>query len=348
MFRIPPPKKRDKKMAKPTLSQIAKKLGVSTATVSLAMGENNRVSDKMRARIMAEMKEVGYVYQRSAAGLRTSKTNTIGIIINNVHDPFFSALLGSIEQELAKNGYTAFLCNTNEDETRQNDFIRKMAEYNADGIILSPAIGTSSQKFDEILEISPPVVFVSRILKHIEVDGVSNNDVQSARLATQHLIELGHRRIAFVGGTQDLSPFQSLQIGYLETLKRMGIDPDPSLILTGRPRRNIGFEAATQLLNMENRPTAAFGYNSIVTMGLKAGLEKLGMSIGKDFSLIGNEDTNECRMTNPSLSVISHDLDKMGKQVAETLLKRIANPDGEKGHHVIEPELIVRESSGVV
>ena len=124
-------------MTKPTLRTVAEKLGVSTATVSLAMRDSKKISRATRTRVKAALVAEGYVYQRSAAGLRTSKTHTVGVIVNNVSDPFFSTLLASLENALADTGRTVFLCNTNESVSRQADFIRKMSEYNADGIIVS-------------------------------------------------------------------------------------------------------------------------------------------------------------------------------------------------------------------
>ena len=128
------------KVARPTLRTIADKLGVSTATVSLAMRDSKKISSAVRKRVKAALVEEGYVYQRSAAGLRTSKTHTVGVIVNNVSNPFFSTLLASLEEALARTGRTVFLCNTDESVPRQTDFIRKMWEYNADGIIISPSI----------------------------------------------------------------------------------------------------------------------------------------------------------------------------------------------------------------
>ena len=134
-------------MTRPTLRHIAEQLGVSTATVSLAMRDNERISQSTRDRVKAALVEFGYVYGRSAASLRTSKTHTVGVILNNVSDPFFSSLLASLEDALASAGRTVFLCNTSESCERQTDFIRKMAEYNADGIIVTPAIGSTPERF---------------------------------------------------------------------------------------------------------------------------------------------------------------------------------------------------------
>ena len=147
-------------MRKPTLSQIAKQLGLSTATVSLAMKENSRISERTRASVKEALSESGYVYQRSAAGLRKAKTDTVGIVLNNVSDPSFSKLLESIERELAKCGKTVFLCNTDEKVERQSEFIRKMSEYNADGIVLVPAMGTQATDLEEMEKFSPPIVCV--------------------------------------------------------------------------------------------------------------------------------------------------------------------------------------------
>ena len=207
-------------MTRPTLRHIAEQLGVSTATVSLAMRDNERISQGTRDRVKAALAEHGYVYARSAASLRTSKTHTVGVILNNVSDPFFSALLASLEDALAKTGRTVFLCNTNESRERQSDFIRTMAEYNADGIIVSPAIGSTLEDFSPQHVPVPPLVFVSRAMFGLPFDHVVNDDHESGRLATERLLTLGHRRIAMVGGDPSTSPFVERLRGHRTALEQ--------------------------------------------------------------------------------------------------------------------------------
>lgn len=331
-------------MQKPSLSQIAKQLGLSTATVSLAMKENSRISDQTRARVKEALRESGYVYQRSGAGLRKSKTDTVGIVLNNVSDPSFSELLGSIEGELAKEGKTVFLCNTDEKVERQSEFIRKMSEYNADGIVLVPAMGTQATDLEEMKKFSPPIVCVSREISGYPIDSVVVDETLAGYTAAKHLLNLGHRRIAAVGGTVNISPFNRRMKGIRQAFDEAGQEFDRALVFECRPVRAQGYEAAARILDVEDPPTAAIGYNAIVTLGLKAGLQRMGKKIGEDFSLIANEGVDELQHTNPPLSTTSIDLQEMGRVVIQHLLSRISDPTAPTKLTLVPTELILTDS----
>ena len=335
-------------MTRPTLRHIAEQLGVSTATVSLAMRDNERISQGTRDRVKAALVEHGYIYARSAASLRTSKTHTVGVILNNVSDPFFSALLASLEGALAKTGRTVFLCNTNESCVRQADFIRTMAEYNADGIIVSPAIGSTEEDFSPQHVPVPPLVFVSRAMFDSTFDHVVNADHEAGRLATERLLSLGHRRIAVVGGDSGASPFGERMRGHRTALERAQVAFDASLVWTSVPIRIEGFRAARWIAGLESQPTAAICYNDSIALGLFHGLMREGLYPGKNFALIGHEDVEEASFVSPSLSVTKVSGDEMGRQAATALLERIDNPGAPPRRIVLKTELIVRETCGTV
>ena len=331
-------------MQKPTLSQIAKQLGLSTATVSLAMKENSRISEQTRARVKEVLRESGYVYQRSAAGLRKSKTDTVGIVLNNVSDPSFSELLGSIESKLAQEGKTVFLCNTDEKVERQSEFIRKMSEYNADGIVLVPAMGTQAAELEDMKKFSPPIVCVTREIIGYPIDSVVADEILGGYMSAKHLLNLGHRRIALVGGTVNISPFVRRIKGMRQAFDEARQEFDPALVFECRPIRSQGYEAAARILDVEDPPTAAIGYNAIVTLGLKAGLQRLGKKIGEDFSLIANEGISDLKHTNPPLSTTSINVQQMGTVVIEHLLSRISDPTAPTKLTLIPPELVLTDS----
>ena len=331
-------------MQKPTLSQIAKQLGLSTATVSLAMKENSRISEQTRARVKEALRESGYIYQRSAAGLRKSKTDTVGIVLNNVSDPSFSELLGSIESKLAQEGKTVFLCNTDEKVERQSEFIRKMSEYNADGIVLVPAMGTQAAELEDMKKFSPPIVCVTREIIGYPIDSVVADEILGGYMSAKHLLNLGHRRIALVGGTVNISPFVRRIKGMRQAFDEARQEFDPALVFECRPIRSQGYEAAARILDVEDPPTAAIGYNAIVTLGLKAGLQRLGKKIGEDFSLIANEGISDLKHTNPPLSTTSINVQQMGTVVIEHLLSRISDPTAPTKLTLIPPELVLTDS----
>ena len=333
-------------MSRPTLRTIADKLGVSTATVSLAMRDSKKISPATRERVKHALVEEGYVYQRSAAGLRTSRTHTIGVIVNNVSDPFFSTLLASLEDALASTGRTVFLCNTNESVARQNDFLRKMSEYNADGVIVSPAIHSTPEDFGFRPGLVPPLVFVSRTMSDLGFDHVVNDDYQSTLLAMNRLLSLGHRRIAFVGGDPSVSPFRDRVRGYRDALARASIDFDATLVRPTVPTRLSGFRVARSIAELRPCPTAAVGYNDAVSLGLSAGLQREGLLPGRNFALIGHEDVEEASLANPSLSVTTVSREEMGSKAASILLERIEHPGTPPQRIILETELIVRESCG--
>ena len=333
-------------MARPTLRTVANKLGVSTATVSLAMRDSKKISTDMRRRVKAALVETGYVYQRGAAGLRTSRTDTVGVIVNNVSDPFFSTLLASLEDALAKTGRTVFLCNTDESVGRQADFIQKMSEYNADGIIISPAIHSTAEDFRARRGSMPPLVFVSRAMFDLDFDCVVNDDFEATVLPMNHLLSMGHRRIAFVGGDASVSGFQERIRGYRAALERASIGFDSTLVRPSVPTRLAGFQAARWIAELTPRPTAAIGYNDAVALGLSAGLQREGLFPGRNFALIGHEDVEEAGLANPPLTVTTVSRDEMGRKAASALLERIEHPDAPPQSIVLKTELVVRESCG--
>lgn len=333
--------------ARPTLRHIADQLGVSVATVSLAMHDNKRISEKMRNRVKTALADSGYIYGRSAASLRTSRTHTVGIVLNDVSDPFFSALFASLEEALARTGRTSFLCNTNESVTRQEEFLRRMSEYNADGIIISPAIGSTPEHFSSVRLPLPPLVFISRSMPSSHFDHVINDDFDAARLATERLLGLGHRRIAVVGGDPSVECFGARIRGHRAALDDASLAFDESLVRAFVPNRPEGFRAAEWISGLLPQPTAAICYNDVVALGLYCGLERNGLFPGRNFALIGNEDIEEASFLAWPLSVTTVAREEMGRQAAVALLDRIENPSAPPRHIVLKTRLIIRETCGV-
>ena len=333
-------------MAKPTLRHIADKLGVSTATVSLAMRGSSSISTVTKKRVNEALVESGYVYQRGAAGLRTSKNNTVGVIVNNLSDPFFSNLLASLENELAKTNRTVFFCNSNESVERQTKFLRTMSEYNADGLIISPAMGTTSEHFNNLENVMPSgLVFVSRTIADTNYDSVVNDDYESSILATQRLVELGHKKIAVIGGRPSLSPYVERMRAYREVLENASLDFDRNLIRCCLPTRIAGFESAEWIANLFPRPTAAICYNDSIALGLLTGLQRVGLRPGRNFALIGHENIEESILSNCcALSLTEVSRDEMGRLASKILIDRINNPDAPPKRIVLKTRLIIRDS----
>ena len=308
------------------------------------MRGDHRVPKATQNRVKEALAEAGYVYRRGAASLRTSKTHTVGVILNNISDPFFSALLASLETYLAESGRTVFLCHTGESSDRQAEFIRKMIEYNADGLIVSPAIGSTLAALTSILPKGLPLVFVSRTFFDSTFDYVISDDREAGRLATTHLLALGHTRIAAVGGIPGVSCFAERGRGYREALAQAGVPFDDSLVYTCVPTRDAAFKAGRWIADLSPRPTAAICYNDTVSLGLFFGLMGAGIRPGTDFALVGHEDV-EARLAQPPLTVTTVSRDEMGAKAAELLVRRIESPDAPQERVVLRTRLIFRGSS---
>ena len=197
-----------------TLNDIAKVLGLSKSTISLAINNDPRVAKKTRIKIAKKIKEMGYVYNRGAAGLSTGRTNTVGIAVHDLPNPYFATLCGAIETVFSQTGRLSFLCHTNESLERQEKFIEGMIEHRADGLILCPAVNTTYDSIKMIFENNLPTVLITRDIAGVPLDFVGNNGQIATTIATEHLINLGHRRIAMIGGGYSTSSAMNRRAGF--------------------------------------------------------------------------------------------------------------------------------------
>lgn len=272
---------------------------------------------------------------------------TVGIVNNNVTDPFYRAMLASIETALEGHGLTPLLCHSNEDVGVQAGYLRKLAEHDVAGLVVFPAIGSAAGDFTALAAALPPTVFVSRIVPELGFDHVVNDDRRAARMATERLLRLGHRRIAVVGGDPRISCYHERLRGYREALEQASVAFDRALVAPTLPRLPDGFGAARWVARLSPRATAAIAYSNLVTLGLLAGLKRQGLFPGDNFALIGNEDVEETALTDPPLSVTAIAEEEMGARAVEALVDRIASPDLPRRRIVLAPELVVRGTCGV-
>ena len=334
--------------ARTTLQDVADHLGLSASTVSLAMRGQKRISEKTRTRVEEALVEFGYIYQRSGAILRTAKTHTVGVILNNISDPFFTTLLASLERALTETGRICFLCHSNERPLHQAASMRKMSEYNADGMIISPAIGSTPEQFKPATVDLPPIMFVSRRIPELGFDHIVGEDYESSRLAMNRLLGLGHRKIALVGGLPSISCFQDILRGYKDALDEASIAFDERLVRPCVPIREEGFDAAGWISGLEPRPTAAVAYNNLIALGLFLGLPREGLFPGKNFGLIAYDDTEELRSVTPQISAGNVCRDEMGKRAVAALVRRIDNPGASPQETYLKTELNIRGTCQVV
>ncbi len=329
-----------------TLLDVARHLGVSRATVSLVLRNSPIVAEKTRKRVLAGMAELGYVYNRSAASMRSKQTKTVGVVVNDITNPYFATLIRSIERTLNRHGFITFLSNSDESVDRQDWFLQTVRQHNIDGIIICPAEDSKASDFQAILDWGIPCVFASRYIPEITADYVGTDNLLGMKLATSHLIGLGHQRIAMIGGLTRASTGRDRVAGYLEALKAAGIKRDDRLIVPSRLTRDEGKRIITDLLKMKKPPTAAVCGNDVIAFGVMLGLQAKGMLAGRDFSLIGFDDVPEAALWEPALSTVQVQQDAIGEAAADLLLKRLADRNKPASRVIVNPSLLIRRTCG--
>jgi LacI family transcriptional regulator len=329
-----------------TLRDLAQHADVSPATVSLVLRKSPLVAQATRERVLASIETLGYVYNRGAASLRTQRTHTVGVAINELANPYFAELTAAIERALNAIGYSVFLSNSAEDPARQDQFIDTMREYSVDGLIICPAAGTTAKSLQRLIQFDMPCVQVSRYVRGVSLDFAGNDHRRGMVLATEHLIALGHRRIAMIGGDSRISTGWERHRGYADALAAHGIAAEPALNVPAEATRESGAAAIKALLAGRDPPTAAVCYNDLVAFGVMLGLRQIGLEPGRDFAVVGCDDVSEAALWNPALTSVTIDTRAMGEVAARMLLERIDDHHAPRREIVLEPKLAVRASSG--
>ncbi len=231
-----------------TIIDIARAAGVSKSTVSLVLQGSPLVKPATRDKVKATIEQLGYVYHRGAANLRKSVSDVVGMVINDLTNPFFAEMTVGLEAALQTAGLIPFLANTGESVERQAEVMRAMREHGAVGYVLCPAIGTADEDLAEVAAWGLPVVTVMRRLRAPWISGVSPDNVGGARRATEHLLGLGHRRIAFLGGRSGMVVHEDRRAGWELALRHAGIPVDPALAVETNPNRAGGSLALQRVL----------------------------------------------------------------------------------------------------
>ena len=328
------------------LSTIAETLGVSTATVSLALRDSPLVADATRERIKEKARALGYIYNRRAASLRTSRSGIIGVVVHDIMNPFYAEILRAIESELDRNRQTFILSNHYDSVEKQRNFIETLLQLGGDGVIMSPAIGTPAEDIRIAEDNGMPAILVARAVDDVDVPTFRGDDAHGIALATNHLIGLGHRSIAMVGGTDQTSTGRDRYRGYAEALRKAGIEVDPDLRIPGPRTKQGGFEAAVNFLSMPQKPTAAVCWNDLVAIGLMNGIARAGLVPGRDVSVTGYDDLEEASIATPALTTVWNGQADVGRAAARALLDKLNGSSEPNGLHLVKPEMRIRQSTG--
>lgn len=331
---------------RPTLVDIASAAGVSKATVSLVLRNHPSIPGRTRERILQIAKDLGYVYNRGAASMRSAQTRLIGMSVNDLTNPYFAEVAASMEDALTERNRIVLMSNSGDSATRQAAFAAAVREYNADGILIVPATGTDAEFLHQLRLWRLPCVLVSRAVAGAEADLVQADHHAGMVAATCHLIELGHRRIGMIGLNENISTGRQRFAGYRQALADAGIPFDPTLVLSGAATRDVGMAQVLALLDRPAPPTATVCFNDVVAFGAMLGLRARDLTPGRDFSVVGFDDIAEATLWRPALTSVAVARQTVGRTAADLLLRRIEQFDAPFQTICLPTELIVRESTG--
>lgn len=329
---------------KATLKDVADAAKVSTATASLALRSSPRISPATSRRVNAAAASLDYVYNQRAASLRTQRSSTIGLIVRDMSNPYSAELTSGAEAALARQDYSLLLAADGGDPKKQTRLIRTMLERGVDGLLLSPVTNSDLDALRKVA-VYCPLVLLTPYYPQLAADSVGMADEVGTARAVEHLIEQGHRRIAFIGGyDQDETRRRRLH-SYRQTLQRWQIDFDPALCVESPTTRRGGYEAVRQLLRIPQPAGSAFCYSDVIAFGVILGLRAAGIEAGRDFAVVGFDDVEEASLWQPSLTSVATDPTGMGEKAAQLMLRRIAEPDMTVQRVIMPSRLIKRDST---
>ena len=329
--------------------EIAKEAGVSIATVSRVMNHSSTVSEKNTQRVLAAVEKLNYVPNNAARSLSTSTSTSVGVVIPDINNPFFSQLLQGITLAADEMGLNIFLFGTNENPEREHKVLDSMREHRLRGVIITPVSaedGETLRRLHNFEALGIPVVLLDREVDSTAFDRVVTADDEGVFLAVNELIRIGHRRIAIITGPEASRPGRERLRGYCRAMEDNGLPLREEYIRKGNFMVQCAYEQALILCSLSEPPTAILSSNNMTTYGCLKAFGELGLRIGKDIALIGFDDIEELRWLNYNLSVVSRDVPKMGEQAMRHLMRRLENEiRPEHGTRTCLPtELILRGS----
>ncbi|RKY82163.1 LacI family transcriptional regulator [candidate division KSB1 bacterium] len=331
-----------------TLKDIAKKLKVSTSTVSRALRHHPDISQETREKVEALAKKLDYHPDSIAQSLKKRRTNTIGVIVPEIKHDFFSSALNGIEDIAYSAGFTIIVCKSNEDYEREKINTHVLISNRIAGLVASVSQTTkNSEHFKLLQRRNIPVVFFDRVCDDIDATKVIVDDYGGALTAVEFLIKKGYKRIAHIGGPEYLSLSRKRLKGYLNAHKRHNIQPDESLIIKGGMNEEDGVIGAKRLFKSLNRPDAIFAVNDPVAIGVYMAARESGIKIPDDIGVVGFSDNAIVSLIDPPLTTVSQPAYEMGVTAAKMLLDEINNPEKDRRHKIktLRTKLIIRDSA---
>lgn len=332
-------------LARVTVTDVAARAGVSTATVSRALAGKTPVGEVLRERVLAAAAALNYRPNRAARSLRARRSLTIAVIIPDIQNFFFTGIVRGIDDVLQREDFTFLLGNSDGRADRERVYVETLRAEGAAGFIIVPA-QDNPDLYQELLHANLPIVALDRTATGITLDHVMVTNLEGARDATAHLLNLGHRRIGYVGGPPNLSVAKDRYAGYGQALQQADVPLDRALVRNADFQQAGGYAATEMLLQLPARPTALFVANNLMTLGALQALHERRLRIPDDVALIGFDDMPWATSLQPPLTAVAQPTYELGTTAAKLLLARLREPERPHRRVVLETKLVVRGSCG--
>ncbi len=329
-----------------TIKDMAKMLGISKSTVSRALCGRSDIHPETKTKIMELARDLNYEPNALAINLKQQKTNTIGIIVPETINRFFARAVGGIQKRADMAGVNVMICQSNESYITEKKNIQSLVSSRVDGLVVSISRETDrSDHFDSLLTKGIPLVFFDRICEDIDASQVCTDNYEIAFEGTEHLIQQGCKRIAFVAGPQHLFNSRNRLNGYLDALKKHDLPVHDSYIVHSHYRSDKVEEYTRYLINLPVRPDAVFAINDYAAIEMMHVMKKSGIRIPDDIAVLGFNNESMCRFVEPSLSSIDQPAHDMGAAAAEILINHIRHSELPSEKRIVRSKLIMRDST---
>jgi LacI family transcriptional regulator len=333
----------------PSIRDVASRAGVSVGTVSNVLNRPEVVSGATRERVLAAIADLGFVRHESARHLRAGHSRTIGLIVLDIANPFFTDVARGVEETANTAGLSVILCNSDDRPEREAAHLDVLTEQRVQGVLITPA-AEQSQAIDALRSRGTPVVLLDRRAPRPDQCSVAVDDILGGRLAAEHLLDRGHSRIAFIGGPSRLPQVQERLTGAWSAVREVTGSEDVLTVFSPAALTVAGGrEAAAQLVGMPagRRPTAAICANDLLALGVLQEMVRQGVRVPHDFAIVGYDDIDFAAAAAVPLTSVRKPRYELGRRAAELLLDEASGPDHEHQQVVYEPVLVARESSMV-
>jgi len=327
-----------------TIRDVAEAVGVSVNTVSRALNDKPDVSAETKAAILETAKKLDYRPNKLARGLRSNKTQTIGVIVADIANPFYGAMVKGVEKAARASNWSIILGNTDEDYEKEAEVIQTMLADRVDGLLIVPAqAGTETIK--QLQESKFPFVLLGRRFDDLPTDYVVTDDAQGGFIATEHLIKLGHKQVAMINGPLRVSSAKERLRGYKKALETYGLEIDETMVSAGAMTTEDGYRITKALLDRRVHPTAVFAYSDFVAFGVMRAIREAKLNIPNDIAVVGYDDVEFSSCLETPLTTIAIPEQELAINAVRVLETRLNTSDKDPLTSVLSVKLIVRDST---